>query len=134
MNYGNPRLASRTLFLVVSIAGVFGLGMSGLIYGWFFCYGCPYAVASCPIGIVEHSFVDMRLQGLWEGIQLLAYVVGLLSFIGMVTGRMACGWACPIGYLQDGVDWIRRKVLPKTVQKALIFEGSKQKFLGVEVL
>ncbi len=134
MKFSSMRVSSRTLFLVVSISGAFGIGMSGLIYGWFFCYACPYAVASCPIGIVQHSFVDMRLQGLWEGMKLLLYVVGFMSLLGVLTGRITCGWACPIGFLQDGVDWLRGRILPEPMKTGLRLLDSRWKFLKYSFL
>ncbi len=31
----------------------------------------------------------------------LLYVVGFIGIIGVVTGRLVCGWICPFGFLQD---------------------------------
>ncbi len=97
-------------FLLFAILGVVGVGMTGFIYPFFFCYACPYAVASCPIGILEHSVIDMK-GNLWAGLQLLAYLLAGFAVVGLLFGRAACGWACPIGFLQDMIDIPRRGIL-----------------------
>ena len=90
------------LVLVVAVLGFFEfVGMSGLIYPFYFCYACPWAWASCPLGIVEHSFIDMG-YGEWKnGFLLLAYAIGTITFAGVLFGRYICGWACPIGALRQ---------------------------------
>ena len=56
------------------------------------CWGCPLAWYSCPMGALQH-FIGLRL--------IPYYVIGLFGAIGMVVGRMSCGWVCPFGFLQD---------------------------------
>ncbi|OPX86196.1 MAG: putative electron transport protein YccM [Pelotomaculum sp. PtaB.Bin104] len=58
------------------------------------CYSCPGAIGSCPVG---------SLQAVSAGItyQFSFYVAGFLALVGLVAGRMACGWLCPFGLLQD---------------------------------
>ena len=58
------------------------------------CYSCPGAVGACPIG---------SLQAVAGGIafQFSFYVAGFLMLVGVLAGRMACGWLCPFGLLQE---------------------------------
>ena len=56
------------------------------------CHGCPTATFGCPIGTIEHYMVIRRFP--YE-------IVGQLGLLGMLVGRMACGWLCPFGLLQD---------------------------------
>lgn len=56
------------------------------------CYACPSAVFSCPIGTLQH-FMTIRT--------VPVYLLGFIVMIGITIGRMACGWACPFGFLQD---------------------------------
>jgi ferredoxin-type protein NapH len=56
------------------------------------CHGCPTATFACPIGTIEHYMVIRRFP--YE-------IVGQLGLLGMLVGRMACGWLCPFGLLQD---------------------------------
>jgi polyferredoxin len=37
-----------------------------------------------------------------------AYLLGFLGLVGLSVGRMACGWICPFGFLQDAMHRVRR--------------------------
>lgn len=56
------------------------------------CYACPTALFSCPIGAVQHFMTIHTLP---------YYVLALIGIVGLSVGRMACGWLCPFGFLQD---------------------------------
>lgn len=58
------------------------------------CYSCPGALGSCPIG---------SLQSLAAGIKFSVslYVLGFLTLIGTLTGRLVCGFLCPFGFFQE---------------------------------
>jgi ferredoxin-type protein NapH len=56
------------------------------------CWGCPLAWQSCPLGALQH-FVGLKL--------IPFYILGFFGSIGMIIGRMSCGWVCPFGFLQD---------------------------------
>jgi len=56
------------------------------------CYACPASIFACPIGTLQH-FAVLR--------QIPFYLLGVLSLIGVTVGRLACGWACPFGWLQE---------------------------------
>ena len=58
------------------------------------CYSCPLALFACPIG---------AMQAVASGVthRLAFYVIGILGAVGAVVGRMACGWICPFGLLQE---------------------------------
>ena len=64
------------------------------------CHSCPFAVLSCPIGIIQYHMA----------IHLFPfYVLGYLALIGILFGRAACGWICPFGWIQDAMYNIRAK-------------------------
>ena len=56
------------------------------------CYACPTAVFSCPIGSIQHFLTIHTLP---------YYVLAFMGIVGLAVGRMACGWLCPFGFLQD---------------------------------
>lgn len=56
------------------------------------CQACPTATTSCPVGSVQH-FAAVHKAPL--------FLLGLLGLFGLSVGRMACGWLCPFGLIQD---------------------------------
>ncbi|MFH1941436.1 MAG: hypothetical protein ABIL68_04970 [bacterium] len=47
------------------------------------CHACPFAVSSCPIGMLQHFAAIRKLPFL---------LLGFLGVIGITFGRAACGW------------------------------------------
>ncbi len=100
MRLNSYRRASQVLFLFLSILG-FWIAITGLIYPYFFCYACPGASAGCPLGILEHGFAHGG-NGEWHHFFMyLLYLTGFVGTAWLVFGRGFCGWACPVGFLQD---------------------------------
>jgi len=64
----------------------------GICVPFLNCYSCPTAIFSCPIGTLQHFMTIHAFP---------YYLVGFISIIGLLIGRMACGWACPFGLVQD---------------------------------
>jgi len=68
------------------------------------CYSCPGAWGSCPVGSLQAVFNRTT-----DRISL--YVAGLIGLVGVVLGRLVCGWLCPFGLVQELLYRIRsRKV------------------------
>jgi len=65
------------------------------------CYSCPLAIFACPIGSLQHFFASARATLAVGSYQLGLYVIGILGVVSAVIGRMACGWVCPFGLLQE---------------------------------
>ncbi len=57
------------------------------------CYACPGALMACPVGSLQHCAITNA--------SFPYYVLGFFAAIGMIVGRMACGWLCPFGLFQD---------------------------------
>lgn len=87
------RLLSQIFFLSTANLGVFK--KTGFCYPFFYCHACPYAVAGCPLGVIEHAIYKGKVD-----LALLLYPIAFLGAVGMIFGRAICGWACPIGFLQ----------------------------------
>jgi len=64
------------------------------------CYACPAALLSCPVGAVQNFFGTLRAS---SGAipKIGSIVLGYLGFIGVLVGRIPCGWLCPFGFIQD---------------------------------
>lgn len=58
------------------------------------CYSCPGALGACPLGSLQSSFTGVVLH-------FPFYVLGTIMLIGLLLGRLVCGWACPFGLVQD---------------------------------
>ena len=87
------RIIFQIIFLFITNAA-FIFGVTGLIYSYFYCWESPQATMSCPIGILEHAVLE-------GSIFLAIYLIGTIAIVGTIFGRATCGWACPIGFLQD---------------------------------
>lgn len=74
-----------------------------LLLGFLRCpFGVPFvSCASCPLGDCWGQFLHIPI-----------YVGLLLSLV--LIGRAFCGWACPLGYLQDILGRFAPKSLRKT--------------------
>ncbi len=58
------------------------------------CYSCPGALGSCPIGSLQSVISGYKNR-------IPFYVLGTLMLFGILSGRVACGFLCPFGFLQD---------------------------------
>ncbi|MGA1872231.1 MAG: 4Fe-4S binding protein [Thermoplasmatota archaeon] len=120
------RMSSQIVFFVIAVLGVFGVTMTGFIYPFFFCPASPGACAGCPVWVIEHGTINI-VKGLREGIYMILYLVGLFIVIGAIVGRSFCGWACPVGTLQDIFSFFDRKL--KSILWVLILAGASMAML-----
>lgn len=67
------------------------------------CYSCPGALGACPIGSLQVS-AGCSTYG------ISFYVLGFLALMGVLMGRLLCGFLCPFGFIQD---LLHRIPLPK---------------------
>ncbi len=52
-------------------------------------------VPLCTLGSIGRSLTA------WWPLAIILVFIGILILIGVLVGRGLCGWACPIGFLQD---------------------------------
>ena len=62
------------------------------------CWSCPAATFSCPIGALQ------AVGG--AGGKLSFYAAGFIILIGLVFGRVICGFLCPFGLIQEFLNKI----------------------------
>ncbi len=69
------------------------------------CYSCPAAFGACPVGSLQVTLASVRgwFSGMaaWAAAAASLYVAGVILLAGAVGGRLACGWVCPFGLLQE---------------------------------
>lgn len=70
------------------------------------CYSCPGAVGACPLGALQNAVAASASR---PGF----YVIGTILLFGLLLGRAVCGWACPMGLLQELLWKIPGKKLKK---------------------
>ena len=87
-------LVSNPFFLNFVQGKIFRGKLKGVCVPGLNCYSCPAAAASCPIGAVQAVIGSSKFQFAY-------YVVGLLLFIGVLLGRVVCGFLCPFGWFQE---------------------------------
>ena len=109
MRIKSLRYLSQIVFLFLSIIGIFGVAFTGLIFPYFFCNASPGAVCACPLWVLEHSAILFRLD-FRPALAMLLYLFGFIGIIGYFVGRSFCGWACPIGFIQDIANRVRGKL------------------------
>lgn len=64
----------------------------------FHCYSCPLSSLACPVGVAANY------AALFPAVFEVPYLLlGVLLLAGIAVGSLLCGWACPFGFLQDGL-------------------------------
>lgn len=57
------------------------------------CYNCPLSFGICPVGTMQR-FTQIK--------DFTIYItIILIGISGFLFGSIFCGWACPIGFIQD---------------------------------
>lgn len=72
------------------------------------CYSCPAATLSCPLGALQ-------AVGGTAGYGFSFYIGGFLLLLGVLWGRLTCGFLCPFGLLQDllsKLPVVKRRLFP----------------------
>jgi polyferredoxin len=100
MRLKSYRLLLQVIFLFLSIIGLLGISSTGLIFPYFFCNASPAAAAVCPLWAIEHASILTQLDPK-AAVSMFLFTFGFLGVIGFMVGRSFCGWACPIGFIQD---------------------------------
>lgn len=58
------------------------------------CYSCPGSLGSCPIGSLQAVLGS-------SGYKFSFYLAGFFLIVGTLLGRLACGFLCPFGLIQE---------------------------------
>lgn len=73
------------------------------------CYSCPGALGSCPLGSLQNSISNPMLK-------FPFYILGGLLLLGLLLGRLICGFLCPFGLFQE----LLYKIPVKKIKKSKI--------------
>jgi len=107
------RLITQFGFLIGANLGALGI-KTGFCYPFFYCHGCPYSLAGCPLGVIEHGVYKGKII-----FQLIFFPLLIIAAVSLIFGRAACGWACPIGLLQRGTAKLTEKIKNTKIAREL---------------
>lgn len=83
------------------------------------CYSCPAASGACPIGAFQAVAGSSKFR-------FSCYITGFLILLGVLLGRLICGFLCPFGWFQELLHRIptrklsTKKLRPLTYLKYVI--------------
>jgi ferredoxin-type protein NapH len=86
--------------LVLSRKVIYKGSMKAVCLPFIYCHACPTANFACPMGTMQYYATVHKFP---------FFLVGHLFLLGLLVGRMACGWLCPFGLLQDLINKIPSK-------------------------
>lgn len=88
------RIWAQWAFLAIATGPLFILApvIKQIPAPWYICWSDPLAIAACPLGTIQHFTGSGHFT---------YFTIGLLGLIGVLIGRMTCGWSCPMGFLQE---------------------------------
>ncbi len=120
-----PRLSLTRRMVQVYTAVLYNAHVRGWVMGRIYrgplktvcvpglnCYSCPAAVGACPLGALQNAVAASASR---PGF----YVIGTLILFGLLFGRVICGWACPMGLIQE----LLYKIPGKKVKKGRVTRG-----------
>ncbi len=91
MNFLRKRRLSQLISLLV-LHSSWGPEAKWLCNPVLSCHSCALAWFACPIGVFVH----------YSGYHLFPFLAfGMVLLVGVLVGRLLCGWVCPFGFLLD---------------------------------
>lgn len=124
-------VGGRTRKLIAPVRQVVQLGALVVTGEWLFigALRCPYGVpfmscTHCPIRVCP---------GTW----LQPWVIGIIAVSALAAGRVFCGWACPMGAVQDllgRIPKLRAVRLPRSGRADRVLKALKYVMLVVAVV
>jgi polyferredoxin len=113
-------LLPNSYFKVFKTGAIYQGPLKGVCVPGLNCVACPTTFCSCPIGSLQ-NFVASR--------ELPFFLIGYLGILGLIGGRIACGWLCPFGWFQD----ILYKIKSRKFRLPRFFSYFKYGFLVILV-
>ena len=78
------------------------------------CYSCPAASGACPVGAFQAVVGSSKFSFSY-------YITGILILLGVLLGRLICGFLCPFGWFQELLHKIPTKKLSTKKLKPLTY-------------
>jgi ferredoxin-type protein NapH len=94
------KLARARPWVQTAFLGVWLAPMAQWLHGIpscvFHCYSCPLSSFACPIGVAANYAALLPVA-----FEIPYLLLGVLLLVAALSGSLACGWACPFGFVQD---------------------------------
>ncbi|MCK4482672.1 4Fe-4S binding protein [Candidatus Bathyarchaeota archaeon] len=113
LKYNTLRRIIQFVSFIFFSAMVFNLGSLPLLLPVLWTWGIePNTVGDA------FTAIQFMLSG-WENFNVVFPWLAIASFLitGILLGKSLCGWICPFGFIQDLIDFIKRKkmkISPRT--------------------
>jgi polyferredoxin len=105
LKLGNKRRLTQIAAFIISNLGFIRIFKTGFVCPFLYCYGCPFALFGCPVGVLQNFIIYKQIP---------FFTLGSLGVYGTLAGRAFCGWACPFGALHDLVNYLKGERRYKT--------------------
>ncbi|MCK4821980.1 4Fe-4S binding protein, partial [bacterium] len=92
-------------FLLLSFGGLVAVSLGNFL-PTYSCYYVDPRGGTCFLWVLQH-LLD---HGFWSAFKTLGKYFIYFSILAVIIGRAWCGWICPLGFIQDLLDLIRRKL------------------------
>ena len=109
--YGTPRrllLTAALLLLIINPLVNYHFGFT-FVQGWYQSLGIGELRLTSPLEGLESMLVTRQIHGP----ALIGMAIPLL--LALLCGRVFCSWICPISFLAESLDSVRRLLLRKKV-------------------
>lgn len=101
---------ARWIVLIISFFVLTFGGVAGLDLGSFLpTFACPFVGQTKGGDCFFWSVQKLMIRGNWESYKKLGEYFFYFSLLVIILGKAWCGWICPLGFIQDVLDLIRRK-------------------------
>ena len=97
-----------TAFIVLTYGGLVGLYLGDFLPTYSCWYVGDSRAGDCFLWHVQHHFSGHGGPGYLA--RATDPVLLYFFLLVLVLGKAWCGWVCPLGFLMDGLDLIRRKL------------------------
>jgi len=88
-----------------------GLASTGIVVPYLWSMGAPFSTVYSAYESLEFTIVRAVFP---------LFILGIIYFTAITVGRVFCGWACPMGMVQDFLSYLpftKEKLSSQTVNK-----------------
>jgi ferredoxin-type protein NapH len=100
LKYNTPRRIAQFLSFIFFSAMIFNLGSLPLLVPVLWTWGLQQNTVGDPFTAIQF----MLFNTVFPWLALASFLA-----VGILIGKSLCGWVCPFGFVQDLVDFIRRR-------------------------